>query len=231
MAAMIRILFPLIGYLCVATVITLVAGYGYLRQTQVLDDQRMFRIVSMLHGIDLDEVAEEYENSNEEVPPEEPSFDQQQQQLQVASLHLQAKQDEVEKEIDEFDSRFKRLGIRMGRFNKLHDEVETFLKQRREDALESGIMAVRSQTKKLDPKKQAKPLLIKRIKAGEMDDVILILNGMSPKDRDAILRTFTSEEELNMLYDLHQQMLAGDPEKSFIDGKLDELQRGLEENQ
>ncbi|NOY42866.1 MAG: hypothetical protein GXP26_13660 [Planctomycetes bacterium] len=223
---MIRILFPLIGYISVATVITLGAGYGYLRSTHVLDDQRMFRIVSLLHGIDLDEIAETYENNPKDVPAEEPSYDQQQEQLQVASLQLQAKQDEIEKEIDEFDARLKLLNTKSARFNSIQKEVESFLDQRREEAIESGIVAVRSQLKNLIAKKQAKPLLVKMLKAERTDEVILLLVGMSPTDRKNILKTFISDEEIDMLYNLQRQMLNGDPEKSFIDGKLDELKQG-----
>jgi len=226
MGAMIRILFPLIGYISVATVITLGAGYGYLRSTHVLDDQRMFRIVSLLHGIDLDEIAETYENNPKDVPAEEPSYDQQQEQLQVASLQLQAKQDEIEKEIDEFDARLKLLNTKSARFNSIQKEVESFLDQRREEAIESGIVAVRSQLKNLIAKKQAKPLLVKMLKAERTDEVILLLVGMSPTDRKNILKTFISDEEIDMLYNLQRQMLNGDPEKSFIDGKLDELKQG-----
>ena len=58
MSGMIRIFFPLIGYFCVATVITMAAGYGYLRSSGALDDETMFQIVSLIHGIDLDEIAE-----------------------------------------------------------------------------------------------------------------------------------------------------------------------------
>ena len=58
MGMMIRLLFPLIGYVAVATVITMAAGYGYLRHTGNLDNERMFQIISLLHGIDTDKIAE-----------------------------------------------------------------------------------------------------------------------------------------------------------------------------
>ena len=57
MGALIRILFPLIGYFCVAATITTVAGYGYLRHNGILDDEKMFQIVSLVHGVDLEQIA------------------------------------------------------------------------------------------------------------------------------------------------------------------------------
>ena len=46
MGTLIRILFPIIGYFCVATVITLTAGYGYLQHNGTLDNEKMFQIIS-----------------------------------------------------------------------------------------------------------------------------------------------------------------------------------------
>jgi len=228
MAALTRILFPIIGYVCVATVITIGAGYGYLRQTNVLDDQRMFRIVSLLHGIDLDEIADAHVDTADDVPPEELSYDQQQEHLQVASLHLQAKQDEIEKEIDEFDNRFKAITSLMAQFNNFREEVETFLNQRRQEAIDSGIVAVRSQLKTLDAKKQVKGIIINMYTEGRTDQIISLLDGMPPRNRTEILKKFTTDEELEILYDIQKQMLAGDPEKSFIDSKLNELKQRQE---
>jgi flagellar motility protein MotE (MotC chaperone) len=230
MSAIIRILFPLIGYVCVATVISIAAGYGYLRHTEVLDDQRMFRIVSLLHGIDLDEIAKTYEGRPEDVPPEELSHDQQQEQIQVASLHLQAKQDDLEKVIEEFTSRFEQLNIKIARYNNLRNEVETFLNQERDKALDSGIVAVINQLKNLSASKQAKPIIVDMITDDRMDDVIRILNGMPPRNSDNILKAFTTEKELKILYDLEKRMMGGDPEKSFVDSKMDELKQGLDQN-
>jgi len=92
MGAMIRFLFPLIAYFCVATVITVGAGYGYLLHTGNLDDEKLFRIVSILHGVDLDELEAEQSTDEAEVPPEELSYKQHQKQTRVAVLHLQAKE-------------------------------------------------------------------------------------------------------------------------------------------
>ena len=225
MGAMIRGVFPLIAYFCVGTVITLAAAYGYLRQSGKLDDERMFRIVSLLHGINLEEIAAAHANDQSDVPPEELSFDQQQEHLQVATLHLQAKKDDLENKLSEFDTQFKQLNTQTERYNLLRQEVETFLEQRKTEVLESGIVSVRTQLQNLIPKKQAKPLLLEMIKDDRTDEVILLLNGMSARSRREILRTFDAVEDIEMLYRIQQKMLEGDPEKSFIDGKLAELQQ------
>lgn len=225
MGVIIRLLFPLLAYLCVGTVITLGAGYGYLRHSGKLDDERMFRIVSLLHGIDLGEIAKAHANDQGDVPPEEISFDQRQEHLQVATLYLQAKKDDIDNQLNEFRTQFKQLDTAIGRYNELRDEIETFLEQQRNEVLESGIVSVRNQLQNLHPKKQAKPLLEQMIKEDRTDEVILLLNGMSARNRRDILLTFDDVEDIEVLYKIQQKMLAGDPEKSFIDSKLEELQQ------
>jgi len=226
MSAIIRIVFPLIAYLCVGTVITIAGGFGYLRFSDKLDDERMFQILSLLHGIDLEEIAEKYEEGQEDVPPEGMSYDQQQQRVQLAILNRQGKRDDLKKLIDEFDSRFKKLNTASGHYENFKEEVRIYLEQRKAEAIDSGIVSVRGQLQNLNAKKQAKPLLKKMIDAGRMDDVILLLNYMPKRNRTEILLSFDSEEEIDMIYEIEKQMIRGDPERSFVDGKLQELQQG-----
>lgn len=225
MGTLIRLLFPLIGYFCVATVITLGAGYGYLRHTQMLDDDRMFQIVSLLHGVDLNKIAAAYDPVKEEVPPEEVSYEQQEEKRLVATLHYQEKQEDLEKLLGEFESQFKQLNVATARYQNFRQTVENYLNRQQEKVLESGLVAVRNQLQNLTAKKQAKPLLVQMIKEDRTDQVILLLNGMSPRNRREILRTFDSPDDIEMLYRIQQKMLAGDPEKTFIDDKLKELQQ------
>jgi hypothetical protein len=224
MAALIRLLFPLVGYICTATVITLVAGFGYMRSQGMLDDDQMFQIVSLMHGIDLDKIAESQKTDEEDVPPEEPSYEQQIEYSQVATLQLQAKQDFLEKERNDFKADFTSISTERARYQSFKEEVEQYLKQREEIALQSGLVAVRNQIQNLTPKKQAKPLLVQWIKEGRIDDVILLLNGLSDRARREIILTFDTPEDVDMLKKIYEQMLDGRPEKTFIEDKLNELQ-------
>lgn len=223
MAALIRILFPLIGYFCVATVITLTAGYGYLRSNGTLNDENMFQIISLIHGIDLDEIAAANQTDDQDVPPEEMSFDDHQKHMRMNILHLQSKENDIEKLITDFESERITLANQIKHIAKFRQEVEEYLRQKRDKASTGGLSGVIEQWKILNPGKQTKELLVKMIRDGQMDTVIQLLGGLSPSIRKDILKTFTSEEDLGMLYQIEQQMLNGGPEANFIDGKLDEL--------
>ena len=225
MGTTLRILFPLMGYLSVATLVTLAAGYGYLRQTGKLDDERMFQIVSLLHDVDLDSIAERHETGLQNVPPEEQSHRQRQESMQIAALHFQAKIDDLENQRREFDELRRQIVVRTEHYENVKHELKTFLEQRRQEALESGLVGVRRQWETLTPKKQTKELLKKMIKDERTDLVILMLGGMSSKKRADILKTLDTPEDLDILYQIQKQMLAGHPERTYLDQQIQALEK------
>ena len=223
MGGLIRIFFPLIGYFCVATVITLAAGYGYLRSSGALDDESMFQIVALVHGVDLDEIAEANNTDEQDVPPEEMSFEDRQTHLRMSTLHLQSKENDIEKLINDFQAERITLANQIKHIAKFRQEVEEYLTQKRERASADGLAGVREHWKNLNSKKQTKPVLLQMIRAGQMDRVIDLLNGLNPNTRKEILKTLDTPDDIQVLYDIEQQMLNGGPEANFIDGKLNEL--------
>ena len=230
MGALVRILFPLVGYISTATIITLLAGYGYVRSSGMLDDEKMFRMVSMLHDVDLEEISEVHDTGVDEVPTEETSYQEAIEYNQVGKLLLQAKMDDLEKNLREFTDLRQEVVVRIGWYNTLKDEVDEYLRQREEKARESGITAVQKQLENLNSKKQAKPLIVEWLEEGRIDDVILLLNGMSQRSRRAIILEFNTPDEVQVLKRIYDQMLSGHPEKTFIDNKLQELEELNQQN-
>jgi hypothetical protein len=223
MAGLIRILFPLVGFFCTATVVTGVASYGYLRHTGSLDDDKIFKLVALLHDVDLEKIAAKKSHEESEVPPEERSYEQTQEQLQVVTLHLQSKKDDLDKQLTEFEAKFRQLNTDNDRYQAFKREVQLYLETVKLEAEDDGLLAVRNQLQNLIPKKQAKPLLIQMIKEDRTKQVILLLNGMPAKKRSDILKTFDSPEDLEMLSKIQEQMLDGDPIKPFVDEQLQKL--------
>jgi hypothetical protein len=223
MAGLIRILFPLIGFFSTATVLTGVACYGYLRHTQILDDDKMFRIVALLNDVDLDKIGEQQAVKEPDVPPEEKSYAQGQDQLQVATLQLQSKRDDLSKQLAEFEAKFRQLNTENDRSQAFKNEVVLYLEKVKKEAEDDGLLAVRNQLQNLNPKKQAKPLLKEMIKEERTKQVIQLLNGMSAKKRSDILKTFDTPEDLAILSAIQQQMLDGDPIKPYVEEQLQKL--------
>lgn len=225
MSFLLRMLIPLIGYVCVATVVSGALGYGYLRKSGKLSDEKLYRIVALVHDVDLDEIEHAKETVVSETPPEEPSFAEQQQFAQAATIHFDAKRKQLASSLMEFDHQLKRLTDEANRYAMLGDSVEQELKSQREQLLNAQLVEVSKQIESMHPLKQAKPMLVKRIEQGRLDEVILLLNSMKPRNRTAILNTFTTEQDIDHLYEVQRKMLEGGQAVDFIDERLKELQQ------
>lgn len=230
MSVLVRWILPLVGYLCVATVVSTALAYGYLRHSGRLDDETIFRVTALLQGVDLAEIDKAGKATVAETPPEEASFAEQQQQLQTATLHFDAKQKQLSDSIAEFKSQFDRLNEATSRYEELKKSVDLYLTQQQKQVADDARTKVRVQIEALIPKKQAKPLLIKMIDAGQIDEVIALLNSMKTRNQRDILRTFDSPEDIDRLYSVQQRMLAGAPAKPYIDAQLEQLKKLNEQN-
>lgn len=226
MSALIRITLPLVAYLCVGTVITALLGYGYLRHSGKLNDETTFRILAILHGVDLDEVAKEGHKTADEVPPEEPSFAEIQAYGQAATLRFDAKQKQLEDSLKDFDNQRKLVTEERARYTQLQQQVEQYLKEQHDKLANSDLENVRAQLEAVDPRKQAKPLLIKYIQSGEVEKVILLLGSMKERSRREILRTFNQPpEDIDMLFQIQQHMLNDNPAMAQINEQLKALDK------
>ncbi len=225
MRALTRLMLPLVAYLCVGTVISAALGYGYLRHSGKLDDEKMFRIMATLHGLDLDEIAKEGEATVEETPPEEASFASQQGQMQAATLRFDAKQKQLSDSLVQFQYQVDRVTAARERYDELRTAVETFLTQQQEELTNSDLGNVRANLEALIPKKQAKPLLVKYIQEGDVNLVVKLLGSMKERSRREILRTFDTPEDIVMLHQVFANMLDDNPAKAKISEQLEALQQ------
>lgn len=225
MSFLLRMMIPLIGYVCVATVVTGALGFGYLRKSGKLNDETLYRIVALVHGVDLDEIEQAQEAVAAEAPPEEPSFAEQQQFAQAATIQFDAKQRQLASSLLEFDHQLKRLTSEANRYTMLGDSVKQELETQKQMVLNQQIIEVSKQIESMDPDTQAKPMLALRIEQDRLDEVILLLNNMKPRSRTAILNTFTTEQDIENLYKVQRKMLEGGQAVEFINERLQELEQ------
>ena len=230
MSFLIRITLPLLGYLCTATVISAALGFSYLRQSGKLDDETMFRIVALLHGVDLEAIDKSKPEVAAGTPEEEPSFGERQQDARSATLLSDAKHKQLADSLTDFDFQLKRLNDETKKYEQLKATVELFLKDQVDRVMTGQLKKVREQLEALKPRQQAKPILIQMITDGRTDEVIQILGSMKSQSQKEILKAFDTEEDCDMLYRLQQRMLAGEPQLPYINARLKELEQ-LKEQQ
>jgi hypothetical protein len=174
-------------------------------------------------------VTEQQLNDLQDVPSEDKSFEEQQQLIQIAALHFHRKVDDLEKQTNEFMALRDQVDARMAYYNNFSTEVKQFLEQRRQEALQSGLMGVRAQWQNLTHKTQTKELLKKMIEDGRVDLVIQILEGMPAKKQTDILKTLNTPSDVEILYKIQKQMLAGHPVSTFIEQQIEKLEKQQQE--
>jgi hypothetical protein len=222
---MIRFLFALIGYIATATVITLALGVGYLWQTERLSDDKMFRMIALLQGVDLEQIAIAERASDEDVPAEEPSMDAVIGQQQVLDRNFEVKLLSLQRGRQEYDHRLLQLKTQTERFDRLARDWESKLKQQDELTTQENLAKVVSDLEQVKPA-TAKNLLMQWIEDGRMEDVITLLGRMSDNKKAKILKSFATPDELDKLHEIHRLMIDGKKNKEKLQqaqGELDAL--------
>lgn len=220
---MLRFLFALIGYVATATVITLALGLGYLWHTERIDDDKMFRIVALVQGVDLQQIAAEQAGAKEDVPPEQPSVDDLAGQQQVLDRNYEVKLLALQRGRQEFDYRLQELRTQTQRFDRLARDWEAKLKQQDELTTQENLAKVISDLEQVKPA-TAKDLLMRWIEEERMNDVILLLGRMSETKKSKILKAFTTPDELDQLHEIHRLMIDNNQGKQDLEQAQEELE-------
>ena len=109
MQKIIHITFSLIGYASTATVITIVLGIGYLWHTDRLNDEKTFRMIALLHDVDLQQLSEAQRGAEPEVPPEESSLDEVLQHQHVLDRNFEFKLLALQRGRQEYEHQLQQL--------------------------------------------------------------------------------------------------------------------------
>src|SRR5882724_10405792 len=119
MGRLFGLLIAMIGYLATATVITVVLGVGYLWRTERLTDDKMFRVVALLQGVDLQQIADAQKKTEEEIPPEEASMDAVVGHQQILDRNYEVKLLELQRGRQEYDNSYENLKVKIDRYDQL----------------------------------------------------------------------------------------------------------------
>lgn len=206
MLKIINLLSALVAYVCIASVISLALGLGYLWHTDRLDDEKIFRIMALLHDVDLNQIAESHRENSDAVPSEEPSITEVSLYQQVLDRNHEVKLLALQRGSQEYHHRFQQLKEQADRNDRLAQDLQSRLKQQQELTTQENVAKVVSQLEQLKPD-IAKESLMRWIAEGRMDDAILLMGKMSEQKLSKILKEFETPEELDKLHELHERIL------------------------
>jgi phage-related baseplate assembly protein len=227
---MIRFVLALIGYVATATVITLALGLGYLWHSERINDDKMFRMVAMVQGVDLEQIAAEHAGAEGQVPPEELSVEDIAGRQQVLDRNYEVKLLSLQRGRQEFDFRLQELRTQTERFDRLARDWEAKLKEQEELTTQENVGKVITDLEQVKPA-TAKDLLMRWIDEDRMQDVILLLGQMSETKKAKILKAFATPAELDKLHEIHRLMIDDNKNKKEIEAAKEELDALTPSNQ
>jgi hypothetical protein len=222
MAKIFNFIGELVAYVCVATVITLALVVGYLRYTEQLTNEKLFRVIALLQDVDLEQIEAEQTKSKEEVPPKEMSLHEVMHQQQVKDRNFELKLLALQSGRQEYDEKLKELREQTARFDRQAQDFQSKLREQERLTTQENVAKVVSQLEQVKPD-VGKASLMRWIDEGRMDDAILLMGKMSETKLAKILRTFETPQELDKLHEIHQRILTSGGDSSKIEKALNDL--------
>jgi hypothetical protein len=222
MGKIIDLLFGLIAYVCVATVVTFALIIGYLWHNDQLNDDKMFRLMAVMQDVDLQKMAAAETKSESDVPPAEQSLNQVMHHQQVLDRNFEVKQLALQRGKQEYDSSYQQLVEQTARYDRIAQDWQNRLKQEQELTSQQNVARVVSQLEQVSPDVGKQQLML-WIDEKKMDDAILLMSKMSESKLAKILKTFESETELKQLHEIHERIISSGNENSKLEKALGEL--------
>ena len=222
MGKIVDLLFGLIAYVCVATVITLALIVGYLWHNDQLNDDKMFRLMAVMQDVDLQKMAAVDKKADKEVPPAEQSLNQVMHHQQVLDRNFEVKQLALQRGKQEYDASYQQLVEQTARYDRIAQDWQSRLKQEQELTTQQNIAKVVSQLEQVSPDVGKQQLML-WIEEKKMDDAILLMSRMAENKLAKILKTFESETELKQLHEIHERIISSGNENSKLEKALGEL--------
>lgn len=229
-ARILSLLFALIGYASTATVIAAALGVGYLWRTDRLNDEKMFRLVALMHDIDMQQIAKDQRRIDEEVPPAELSLDDLMRRQQVLDRNFEVKMLALQRGRQEYNDRLQQLKSQTERYDRLAQDWQERLRQEEDRALQENIAKIVRDYERVKPE-IAKDLMMRWIDDNRLDDVIEFMSRMAENNLGKVLKKFETEVELDKLHEIHLRVISGEPEKSRLNEVLGELRAVQEQRE
>lgn len=222
MGKIVDLLFGLIAYACVATVITLALIVGYLWHNDQLNNDKVFRLMAVMQDVDLQKMAAVDKKADKEVPPAEQSLNQVMHHQQVLDRNFEVKQLALQRGKQEYDASYQLLVEQTARYDRIAQDWQSRLKQEQELTTQQNIAKVVSQLEQVSPDVGKQQLML-WIEEKKMDDAILLMSRMAENKLAKILKTFESDTELKQLHEIHERIISSGNENSKLEKALGEL--------
>ncbi|MCA9245979.1 MAG: hypothetical protein KDA42_02660 [Planctomycetales bacterium] len=211
-----------LAYVSIGTMLAAGFGFGYLWSTGILNQDKGFKILAVLHDIPLppdDELLAQERAKDEENRMRDLSYQDIERIRGLEARNLELKKQAVELGLSEVRSESIALSEAKSRFDAQKDGFVAHLEKIRDEALNEGISEIRKIWETVKPA-TAKDQAMQFVEAGAINDVVLILSGMQVKQQSKIIEQFQTAEEKEVLDEIITLIRQGVPETTVIDDAL-----------
>jgi hypothetical protein len=216
MGRVLSLLAALVCYISVATVLSAVSGFVYLRASGKVDDQKLARVVALLQGIETEEKAAEPTVEGKEQDSEQSSYDEREKARQLYSRQLEMRELALKSGQERIRSEQRDLMEQKDRYERLKTAFEEQLAALRDGAKSSGRENVRLIWETIKPK-LAKEQMLAMLEAQEINEVVAILSAVPIAKRAKIISEFKTQDETAKLDQILRLIRQGVPETNLID--------------
>jgi hypothetical protein len=209
---------------CVATVLAQLIAIGTLWFKGTLDEDRLYRVLAALHGIDIFSLHAEIAAQELEPKLEQVSHDAIVRARTRQSLDLDLRESALDKGLLDLVNRQNTLRQDQELFGELKQTYDTKLETFAEQGQEESLQQLQRTLEAIQPR-QAKEQIVMMLEDGAMNDIVMILTRMPTDKRKKIIGEFKQDEDAQRLHEILTEIRRGDPLTSQIQEGRDQLRQ------
>ncbi len=211
----------LLVYFAVGTLLAEVLLVGMIAWKWNLNRDRLIQILALAQGVDLFAMRETALVKEVKIA-EQVSFDEIRATRAMKYRNLELREQALASGLAQLRTEQQNLAEERRRFTLTYDNFQKELTDMREGALAQGLDEVRRILETVKPD-QAKIQLQEMLNNDELDNVVMLLSGMSDQKRAKIIGQFETAEEEQQIAEVLERILAGTPDATLADATQEKL--------
>jgi hypothetical protein len=218
----------LLAAICVATVAAQAILLGYLWSRGKLTERTVTRAIAAANGAELPGTSSGALGSDQPTSDaEQPSLDDLARARAVHSRDIELREQALGDNLAMVKSEYAKLIDEKDRYERIKAAFRAQLDTLREGTLANNRETARQILEKIKPK-QAKDQVLRMVKDGQLNDVVLILSQMPSAQRAKLIGEFKTDAEAETLAEILKLIREGVPETALIDDTEQKLNQADE---
>jgi hypothetical protein len=210
---------------CVATLLAEAIILAYFGLSWQLDREKVIQMLAIAQGIDLFAAQEEARADEEEIPPEEPSYQDWLDRRATMFRDLELREQALAGAVAQLQLEQNQLAADRETFQRSREAFETQLATLQAEAQDEGMETLISILESIKPS-QAKGQILEMLDNDEIEKVVVLFNGMTSSKRAKIIGEFESDAETEKVSEILHRIGEGEPVASMAEETLGQLPSG-----